>query len=106
MFVIPISQFPNRKYLNDAPANTNWHKLAIPNGVPVGTIGVSVIMKSRAASGVADGSPFLVQWDQSTAPSDGFMVSGNGQAFALTLNNNVWVQLTASTDTLNCLFYW
>ena len=105
MIVISVRQYPNRAFVAHAPGSTNWNRVSVPAQVPVMSF-AGVLMKSRATGAATDGSPFLVNWDQASAPSDGCFVSGSGQALDLSFNQNVWLKLTTSTDTVTLLFYW
>lgn len=105
MVVISVRQFPNRVFVNHAPGNTNWNQVSVPSQVPAQAF-AGVLMKSRATGGTSDGSAFLANWDAASAPSDGLLISGSGQTLDLQYNHNLWLKLTAATDSVNLLFYW
>lgn len=104
--VISVEGYPNQIVAQVASGDTAFHKIAVPNGVPTGTLGTKVIIKCLDESGVLDGSMILVNFNQTSAPSIGFPVSGSGQALSITFNQNLWIALTVATDIICLLFYY
>jgi hypothetical protein len=96
---------PNRRIMAHNPDSTDWTEVTLPTDVTAGSMNVSVVMTSTDDAGTADGSLFLVNFDQTAQPSIGFPVRA-GTTFVTTLNKNIWIKLTAATDKVSLLFLW
>lgn len=93
---------PNRIITSETPGDTSWHQATEPTGLPPksGRTNVLVGMCTLAAAGGA-GSLFLVSFDKAVAPSVGWPVLTT-EIFGV--NNNLWFQLTTSSDVI--YFIW
>jgi hypothetical protein len=95
---------PNRALVSVNTGANTWAQVSVPSGL-AGLPSVYVVLKSTDSTGAVDGSLFLVNFNQATAPSDGFPVSV-GQPLSTTLGQNIWVKTTTATDLIKCLFMW
>lgn len=95
---------PDRKTVSAAPGDTSWHQLTLPDGLPPksGRVNVTVAVLTLAAAGGA-GSVALIDFDLATTPTVGFPILGTD---VFGVNNNIWYQLTAASDTIYFLFAW
>ena len=99
---------PNKVVGSHSAANTDWNQVTFPTGVPTHGPGILVAIKSLNAAGTGDGSLFLVNFGQDTNPptaaTHGFPISGSGQALAIDPGTQLWIKLTASSDTVQILY--
>lgn len=94
---------PNRVTESATPGDTSWHKLTLPASLPPksGRVNCVVAIATVAAAGGA-GSMALVDFDKGdVAPTVGWPLL-TSEAFEV--NNDIWYQLTTSTDIIYFLF--
>ena len=106
--------YDNEEFSEFVPANTNWNLLSAAN-VTNGTFTpltptpkpLFIQMRTVAAAGNADGSPFYVLGKQSAtvAPvlTRGYMISGSGQHYNRPYLPALYFKLTVSTDILQVI---
>ena len=82
-------------------ADTGWHKVTPPSGVPVGP-GPNVTI---AACNSGSGGLILFDFNLATTPTNGFpMLVGTTDVFGF--NTNIWYKFTNAADTLYLLWAW
>ncbi len=93
---------PNTDVSQLAPGNTNWQQMPAFTKIPAG--GRPASIQIRSINGSGDGSPFWVQYNLASAPSDtskARLVSGSGQTPVMAGGiRNIWIKATAATDTI------
>lgn len=87
-----------------APGDTSWHQITLPSALPAksGRVNCTVAVVTLAAAGGA-GSVALIDFDLAATPTVGFPILGTD---VFGVNNSIWYQLTAATDTIYFLFAW
>lgn len=110
MSLLHFERRPNKVVQSYSAADTNWHQVTLPSSVPTNPEGMLIAMKSLNAAGTGDGSLFLVNFGQDTNPptaaTHGFPISGSGQTLAIDPSWQLWIKLTASSDTVQILWLW
>lgn len=126
-----FSYLPNKLSVEDTTTtDTNW-RIVATDGVAYTTVALllaankspfphldpgmfpgAVLIRSIAADGVSDGSPFYADWNKATTgPTDGVasvFVSGSGQQISLPGGTywNFWIRKTVATDLIKITIFY